>query len=51
MKGYDGRNKYYLKAGEYCIICKNNLARYHKQKQNDQFEKVLNVLDTEFLIL
>lgn len=49
MEGYDGRSKHYLKAGEYCIIRKNHLARYHKQKQDDQFEKVVIVLDTDFL--
>lgn len=38
-----------MKPGEYCLIRKNQLARYHKQKDNGEFEKVVIVLDTTFL--
>lgn len=49
IEGYDGINKYHLKAGEYCIARKNHLARYNKQKQDGEFEKVVVIFDTEFL--
>lgn len=49
IEGYDGIGKYHLKAGEYCIVRKNHLARYNKQKQDGEFEKVVVVLDAEFL--
>ncbi len=49
IEGYDGISKYHLKAGEYCIVRKNHLARYHKQKQDGEFEKVVVIFDTEFL--
>lgn len=49
IDGYDGHRKYSLKAGEYCIVCKNHLARYNKQKDNDQFEKVVIIFDEAFL--
>src|SRR6185295_2084590 len=49
IEGYDGHKKYSLKAGEYCIVRKNRLARYNKQKDNGQFEKVVVVFDAPFL--
>ncbi|QSW87635.1 helix-turn-helix transcriptional regulator [Flavobacterium endoglycinae] len=49
IEGYDGISKYSLKSGEYCIVRKNHLARYNKQKENGEFEKVVMILDTEFL--
>ncbi|MDA6072755.1 AraC family transcriptional regulator [Flavobacterium sp. AC] len=49
IEGYDSVNKYHLKAGEYCLVRKNHLARYNKQKQDGEFEKVVVILDTEFL--
>lgn len=49
IEGYDGINKYNLKAGEYSIARKNHLARYNKQKQDGEFEKVVVIFDTEFL--
>ncbi len=49
IEGYDGINKYHLKAGEYCIVRKNHLARYNKQQENGKFEKVVMILDTKFL--
>lgn len=49
MNGYDGNKHYTLKSGEYCIVRKNRLARYNKQKENDEFEKVVIVLDEVFL--
>lgn len=49
VEGYDGHNKYSLHSGDYCLLRKNNLARYAKQKENDQFEKVVVVFDEPFL--
>lgn len=49
MNGYDGNKHYTLKAGECCIVRKNHLARYNKQKENDQFEKVIVIFDEVFL--
>lgn len=49
IEGYDGISKYHLKEGEYCIVRKNHLARYNKQKQNGEFEKVVVIFDTDFL--
>lgn len=49
INGYDGNKNYILKSGEYCIVRKNHLARYNKQKENDEFEKVILVFDEAFL--
>ncbi|MBS1660764.1 MAG: helix-turn-helix transcriptional regulator [Bacteroidetes bacterium] len=47
--GYDGYKKYTLKPGGYCIVRKNRLARYNKQKDEGQFEKVVVAFDQSFL--
>lgn len=49
MTGYDGNKYSTLEEGECCLVRKNHLARYNKQKQNDEFEKVVVVLDEAFL--
>ncbi len=49
MYGYDGSKKYVLKPGEYCLLRKNRLARYHKQKVNAEYEKVAIIFDEMFL--
>ncbi len=49
MEGYDGHERYTLKAGEYCLARKNHLARYNKQKEEGQFEKVVVIFDEAFL--
>ena len=49
MNGYDGNKHHTLKSGEYCIVRKNSLARYNKQKENGEFEKVVVVFDELFL--
>ena len=49
IEGYDGHRKYTLKAGEYCLIRKNHLARYNKQSDEGKFEKVVIVLDEALL--
>lgn len=49
MHGYDGYKHHTLNSGECCIVRKNHLARYSKQKVNDEFEKVVVVFDEFFL--
>jgi len=49
ITGYDGSKKCELKAGDACIVKKNHLARYHKQKDNGAFEKVVVIFDQPFL--
>lgn len=49
IHGYDGHRAATLNAGEYCLVRKNHLARYNKEKVNDEFEKVVVILDEAFL--
>lgn len=49
INGYDGNQHYILHSGEYCLVRKNHLARYNKQKENDEFEKVIIIFDEPFL--
>lgn len=49
IHGYDGEKKYTLRAGEYCLVRKNQLTRYNKQKENGAFEKVVIIFDEVFL--
>lgn len=49
MQGFDGHKSYTLLPGQYCIVRKNNLARYNKQKEDDVFEKIVVIFDEAFL--
>ncbi|WP_245576556.1 helix-turn-helix domain-containing protein [Flexithrix dorotheae] len=49
MNGYDGNLHYTIKAGQYCLIRKNQLARYNKVKGSDGFEKIAILFDESFL--
>ncbi|AYB35803.1 helix-turn-helix domain-containing protein [Chryseolinea soli] len=49
LQGYDGHKNYTLKSGEYCVVRKNHLARYNKQREDDQFEKIIVIFDEAFL--
>jgi len=49
MNGYDGHQNYTLRPGEYCMVRKNHLVRYNKQKENEEFEKVIVIFDEIFL--
>lgn len=49
INGYDGNKNCTLKSGECCLVRKNHLARYNKQKENDEFEKVVIIFDGRFL--
>ncbi len=49
IQGYDGSKNYALKPGEYCVVRKNHLARYNKQKEDGEFEKVVIIFAEPFL--
>ncbi|KAA2243872.1 helix-turn-helix transcriptional regulator [Chitinophaga agrisoli] len=49
IEGYDGHRKYVMKAGDYVLACKNQLARYNKHTDKGAFEKVVVVFDQAFL--
>lgn len=49
IHGFDGHCSATLSAGEYCLVRKNHLARYNKEKVNGEFEKVVIILDEAFL--
>jgi AraC-like DNA-binding protein len=49
IHGYDGHQASTLNAGEYCLVRKNHLARYNKERVNGEFEKVVIILDEAFL--
>ncbi|MFI2744490.1 helix-turn-helix domain-containing protein [Zhouia sp. PK063] len=49
MNAYDGSKHHVLKAGDCCIARKNRLARYNKEKVNDEIEKVFIFFDEVFL--
>jgi len=49
IHGYDGNRLATLSAGEYCLVRKNHLARYNKERVNGAFEKVVIILDEAFL--
>src|ERR1700712_2225857 len=49
IHGYDGISSSTLNAGEYCIVRKNHLARYNKERVEGEFEKVVIILDEAFL--
>jgi AraC-like DNA-binding protein len=49
INGYDGNRKQTLDAGEYCLVIKNRLARYNKEKAENEFEKVVIIFDEIFL--
>ena len=49
VDGYDGNKSYTLKAGEYCIVRKNRLARYNYDKGGEEFERIIFCFEEEFL--
>ena len=49
IHSYDGNKSYTLKPGEYSLARKNRLARYNKEKENDEFEMVVVFFDEKFL--
>lgn len=51
ITGYDGHRRYMLRAGEGCLVRKNSLVKYHKEKDGGEFGKVVIVFDEAFLKL
>lgn len=49
INGYDGIEKQTLTSGEYCLVVKNRLARYNKEKLDNEFEKIVIIFDEAFL--
>lgn len=49
IHGYDGNKNQSLTSGECCLVRKNHLARYNKEKVNNEFEKVVIIFDEAFL--
>ncbi len=49
LNGYDGNEYMSLKSGECCLARKNRLARYNKEKVNNELEKVFVFFDEAFL--
>jgi AraC-like DNA-binding protein len=49
IHGYDGNRHYTLRSGECCLVRKNHLARYNKETENGDFEKVVVIFDEAFL--
>ena len=49
ITGFDGHRSATLHAGDYCLVRKNHLARYNKERINGDFEKVVIILDEAFL--
>lgn len=49
IHGYDGHRHYTMKSGDCCIVRKNQLARYNKEKENNSFEKTVVIFDEGFL--
>jgi AraC-like DNA-binding protein len=47
--GYDGNKSHTLRSGECALVRKNHLARYNKEKENGEFEKVIIIFDEKFL--
>ncbi|MBK1895595.1 helix-turn-helix domain-containing protein [Chryseobacterium paridis] len=49
INSYDGHRNYTMKPGDFCIVRKNRLARYNKEKDNDEFKKIVIIFDEVFL--
>jgi len=49
IHGYDGNKNYTLLPGQCCLVRKNRLARYNKETEHGDFEKVVVIFDEAFL--
>ena len=49
LRAHDGHNSYVLKAGECCLVRKNHLVRYEKEKGQPEFERVVVCFEESFL--
>lgn len=49
LRAHDGHKSYILQAGEYCLVRKNQLVRYEKEKGKPEFERVILCFEELFL--
>jgi len=49
VRCYDGNKSYTFKSGEYFLARKNRLARYHSEKGDAEFEKIVFCFEEEFI--
>ena len=49
LRAHDGHKSYVLKADEYCLVRKNYLVRYDKEKGKPEFERVVICFEESFL--
>jgi len=49
VNGYDGNKSYTLKAGDYCFVRKNRLARYNTEKGAEEFDRIIFCFEEELL--
>ena len=49
LRAHDGHKSYVLKAGEYCLVRKNQLVRYEKEKGKPEFGRVVICFEESFL--
>lgn len=49
LRAHDGHKSYILKADEYCLVRKNHLVRYEKEKGEPAFERVILCFEESFL--
>ncbi|WP_158796187.1 AraC family transcriptional regulator [Pedobacter sp. L105] len=49
LRCYDGNKSHIFKAGEYCLVRKNSLARYESEKGAAEFEKVIFCFEEKFI--
>lgn len=49
IHGYDGSKHTTLRRGQYALVRKNRLARYNKERENGEFEKIVVIFDEVFL--
>lgn len=49
LRAHDGHKSYVLQADEYCLVRKNQLVRYDKEKGQPEFERVVICFEESFL--
>lgn len=49
LRAHDGHKSYTLQAGEYCLVRKNHLVRYDKEKGKPAFERQILCYEESFL--
>jgi AraC-like DNA-binding protein len=49
VTGFDGSKNYTLRAGDYCLVRKNRLAKYNSEKGDTKFERIIFCFEEEFI--